>query len=87
MFVFVVRTIYIKIENVSILLCNSRYFLIYSSYFMLPLRIVFLSASRAGRIFIYQNIRIFFKDRAHIPVSYSNIYHISICPVYHNAIK
>lgn len=30
MFVFVVRTIYIKIENVSILLCNSRYFLIYS---------------------------------------------------------
>lgn len=31
MFVFVVRTIYIKIENVSILLCNSRYFLIYSS--------------------------------------------------------
>ncbi len=35
MFVFVVRTIYIKIENVSILLCNSRYFLIYS-YFQFP---------------------------------------------------
>ncbi len=35
MFVFVVRTIYIKIENVSILLCNSRYFLIYSIDYIL----------------------------------------------------
>ena len=43
-----VRTIYIKIENVSILLCNSRYFLIYSFILSLSAGAIIFLASIAG---------------------------------------